>query len=98
MNNFIKYILPIIIIIIILYTFNNKEQLTNQSSFVLENIIVDDSCKNITPVQLFKLFNNNLDLMTKTMIDNGFSSSELNNKENYPKIATFLKRKNIISC
>lgn len=98
MNNFIKYILTIIIIIILITFFKNTEQFTNQTSFVLDTIIVDESCKNITPVQLFKLFNNNLDLMTKTMIDNGFSSSELSNKDNYPKIATFLKRKNIISC
>lgn len=93
------FLLIIVLTLLLLLAINysrNTEKF--ETSFVLDNIIVNESCKNITPIQLFKLFNNDIDLMTNTLLQNGFSSSDLSQIDNYPKIATFLENKKIISC
>mgnify|MGYP000748592509 CR=1 FL=1 len=97
----LKYKIQIIIIIVIFIAFSfykNKENLTQSSSDILDNIIVIPKCKNMTPIKLFQLFNSDLDKMTQTIIDNGFLANDLSVPDNYPKIATYLVEKNIISC
>jgi tyrosine-protein phosphatase YwqE len=92
-----QILIIILSIICIFVIFSNTEQLTNEPS-ILDNIIVKETCQNMTPIKLYGLFNNNIELMTKTVIENGLSTQDLADPENYPKIATYLSNKNIISC
>lgn len=93
-----KLEMTIAIIIIVILFFVMKKKVEKLEISMLDNVIVNPQCEGMTPMKLFALFNNDLDAMTKAVIDNGLSVDDLANTDNYPKIATYLSDKKVISC
>lgn len=87
-----------LLILILLKKMNNSKKSTEEFKTILDDVIIMDKCKDMTPIQLFKLFDNDLDKMTRSVIQVGVSVDELSKKENYPKIATLLYENKIITC
>lgn len=73
------------------------ENLTNQLG-ALENVTLHESCKDMTPIQLFALFQQDLNRMTQVMLDNNIPQEALQQPALYPKIASLLKAKGVINC
>lgn len=87
-----------IILFLVLSSSKKLEKLTMAKPSIFENVIVSPKCKEITPIKLFQLFNNDLNKMTETMIANSITTDELANPNNYPKIASYLMQNKVISC
>lgn len=101
LNKYKFHIMIFITVVILILVLKNRkiENLTLSNKSVLDNVFISNKCKEITPVKLFALFNNDLDKMTQSVIDNGISTDELADAKNYPKIASLLLEKKVIfSC
>lgn len=88
-----------VIIFAVYYYYSNDHNKKEEFKILTyEQQPILDSCKNMTPKELLSLFNNNVDLFTKTMVAYDISAEILTDKDNYPKIASYLVSNNIIKC
>jgi len=65
---------------------------------LFDDVMVLNSCKNMTPKMLLKKFDNDPDKLVTTLIDHGIPPSLIENIDAYPIIASYLVSKGIIRC
>lgn len=92
---YIVYLLIILFIIRLIYSYF---QYKKQESFDNKAFEILKECKDITPSQLLKLFNNDVDKMTNVLLENSIPIDLIKNTTSYPVIASYLVSKGIIKC
>jgi urocanate hydratase len=90
---YVLYFLIIIFILRLVYSYYNykSEQFDNSFKILKE-------CKDITPSQLLKLFDNDVDKMTNVLLEHNIPTDLIKNTTSYPVIASYLVSKNVIKC
>jgi hypothetical protein len=88
------YVIIVIISIFVLYYYKVKRQ--QSENFAPIEVPILPQYKNITPTQLFALFDNNLDKMTRAMIESKIPDKVLKTPLAYPKIASILAKNKLI--
>ena len=61
-----------------------------------DNILPE--CRKMTPAKLLSIFNNDIDKITKAMIENNIPIDLIKNISSYPYIASVFAEKGIIKC
>lgn len=93
LNFKIIYVIIVIISIFVLYYYQVKRQSEKFSPIEVEIL---PQYQNITPTQLYGLFDNNLDKMTRAMIESKIPVVALKTPSAYPKIASILAKNKLI--
>lgn len=93
LNFKIIYVIIVIISIFVLYYYQVKRQSEKFSPIEVEIL---PQYQNITPTQLYGLFDNNLDKMTRAMIESKIPVQALKTPSYYPKIASLLAKNKLI--
>lgn len=97
MKNLYMYVYVIIVVlsIFVLYYYQvRREQMSENFSPIEVEIL--PQYKDITPTQLYALFGNNLDKMTRAIIESNIPNEALKVSSYYPKIASILAKKKLI--
>jgi hypothetical protein len=84
----------VIISIFVLYYYQVKRQ--KSENFAPIEVEVLPKYQNITPIELFALFDNDLDKMTRAMLESKIPVKVLKTPLAYPKIASILAKKGFI--
>jgi hypothetical protein len=94
LNFKIIYVIIVIISIFVLYYYQVKRQ--QSENFAPIEVEVLPKYQNITPTQLFALFDNDLDKMTRAMLESNIPVKVLKTPLAYPKIASILAKNRLI--
>lgn len=94
LNFKVIYVIIVIISIFVLYYYQFKRQ--QSENFAPIEVEVLPQYQNITPTQLFALFDNNLDKMTRAMVESKIPVQALKTPSAYPKIASVLAKNKLI--
>jgi len=94
LNFKIIYVIIVLISIFVLYYYQVKRQQSEKFSPIEVSIL--PQYQNITPTQLYALFDNNLDKMTRAMIESKIPVQALKTPSYYPKIASILAKNRLI--
>ena len=89
------YAIIVILSIFVLYYYQVKRQQISENFAPLE-IEILPQYKDITPTQLYALFDNNLDKMTHAMVESKIPIGALKTPSYYPKIASILVKNKLI--
>jgi hypothetical protein len=91
----IIYAIIVVVAIFVLYYYQvQREQMS--SDFAPIEVPVIPKYQNITPTQLYGLFNDDLDKMTQAMIASKIPIVALKSPSYYPKIASILAKNKLI--
>lgn len=102
MNNIVTlvkkniYVIVLVVMLIIIFSFVFYRNFNSLENFSPIDIEVLPKYKDITPVQLYKLFDNNIDKMTQAMIQINIPIQALKTPSYYPKIASMLEKNKLI--
>lgn len=96
MNTYLYiYAIIVVIFIFILYYYQfRREQMS--VDFAPIEVPILPKYKDITPTKLFALFDNNLDKMTRAMVESNIPQEALKTPQYYPKIASILAKNKFI--
>ena len=94
LNFKVIYVFIVIISIFVLYYYQVKRQ--QSENFAPIEVEVLPKYQNITPTQLFALFDNDLDKMTRAMLESKIPVKVLKTPLAYPKIASILAKNGLI--
>lgn len=101
LNNTTIALLVVVLVVVLIYLYGmpKMEKLTNEEQQMVDTInktTVLPQFKDMDPIKLYAVFNNNMDFITDIMVKNNIPPSLLQDPAKYPQISTYLFNQGVL--